>query len=104
MRVLVITSVFPNPRDPKCGDRNREQLRALARRGDEVTVINVAQVTGAPYTRLLPQAARHAMLPKSAVADGMTIHYVQQLPMPEVVLGAAAPLLLGALLPYRDLA
>lgn len=104
MRVLAITPIFPNRLEPLYGPYNRQQFKALVRRGVEMRVLcAVPYVPGARIARVPKRAAQLSALGKGDVIDGLETRYLRRLYLPAVGVPVAVPLYLASLLPHRDL-
>ncbi|HEY2512865.1 MAG TPA: glycosyltransferase family 4 protein [Polyangiaceae bacterium] len=106
MRVVAITQIWPNSKEPTRAPFNRQQFRCLARHCDLSVIAAVAHLPGAS---LLPSKFRPprwddlAKLPPREPIDGIDTHYMRQLYVPRVGVPVAVPLYLASLAPHRAL-
>ncbi|MBI2392725.1 MAG: glycosyltransferase family 4 protein [Deltaproteobacteria bacterium] len=99
MRVLVVTKIFPNAREPSSAPFNRQQLAALARRC-EVEVL--ATIPWLPGARLLPGTSRAVQLvdvPARDTIDGLPVEHPRYAYVPKVGDAVASALYAASVLP-----
>jgi glycosyltransferase involved in cell wall biosynthesis len=85
MRVLALTSLYPNPLEPHRAPFNRQQLRALASE-HEVRVIAPIAWTGELAARRAGKSSG-LLADRQRVCDGMTIHHPRYAYTPKVLRG-----------------
>jgi teichuronic acid biosynthesis glycosyltransferase TuaC len=74
MTVLVLSHMFPNPRDPGAGIFVLEQIKALRDAG--ATILVVSPTPWAPRRlRLLPSVRKYSVVPRRSVVDGFVIQH-----------------------------
>jgi teichuronic acid biosynthesis glycosyltransferase TuaC len=74
MTVLVLSHMFPNPRDPGAGIFVLEQVRALRNAG--ATILVVSPTPWAPrWLRFLPSVGKYSVVPRRSVVDGFVIQH-----------------------------
>jgi glycosyltransferase involved in cell wall biosynthesis len=81
MRLIVCSSIFPNPVEPNKGIYVYKTVRAMAERAD------VAVLAAVPYfPKALPvaQYARYSQVPADAVVDGVRIRHPRVLVTPKI--------------------
>jgi teichuronic acid biosynthesis glycosyltransferase TuaC len=103
MRVLAITKIFPNSREPLSAPFNRQQFAELAKLCELTVLAAIPYVPLAGVTRVPARAGKLASLPASERVAGIETHYLRQLYVPKVGLSVAVPLYLASLGPYRRL-
>jgi glycosyltransferase involved in cell wall biosynthesis len=83
MRVLALTSLYPNPLQPHLANHNRRMLRHLARRNDVVVIAPVA------WTEELAARRRGERLPpgRRAELDGLDVRHPRYLFTPRALRG-----------------
>jgi teichuronic acid biosynthesis glycosyltransferase TuaC len=99
LRVLSISTLFPNAARPAFGLFVARQAEALARRGDtEMVVINPVAIAPPPLGRFLNTAEERA-LPAKAQDWGVTVHYPRFPYIPRYGVRFNAALIARAVLP-----
>ena len=74
MTVLVLSHMFPNPRDPGAGIFVLEQVRALRNAG--ATILVVSPTPWAPrWLRFLPSVGKYSVVPRRSVVDEFVIQH-----------------------------
>jgi teichuronic acid biosynthesis glycosyltransferase TuaC len=74
MTVLVLSHMFPNPRDPGAGIFVLEQIKALRDAG--ATILVVSPTPWAPRRlRFLPSVRKYSVVPLHSVVDGFVIQH-----------------------------
>ncbi len=99
LRVLALTKIFPNPRQPLGAAFNRQQFAALARRADLQVVVPVQWFPGAARFGDRTEAGKLARVPAYDWVDGMFVRYPRVFHVPRVDYPAAAGLYLASLFP-----
>jgi glycosyltransferase involved in cell wall biosynthesis len=108
MRVLVITSIFPNAQAPTAGPYNRYQFTELAKQGCTVEVLaTIPWFPGADQVRKYSPYGSHIAAPRrTEVIDGLRVEHPRTFYIPKVGLAVAGPLYAASLLPsvarYRN--
>lgn len=108
MRVLAITSIFPNAQAPTAGPYNKHQLAELAKQGCTVEVLaTIPWFPGADRVRkCTPYGTDLAELPRTEVINGLPVEHPRTFYVPKVGLPVAGPLYVASLLPsvarFRD--
>lgn len=92
MRVLVLTRIFPNAKEPLSSPFNRQQFAALATRCDVEVIAPVPWFPGARAFGQRLRAGRLADLEPLAHVDGMKVRYPRALYLPLVGTPLAVPL------------
>jgi teichuronic acid biosynthesis glycosyltransferase TuaC len=99
LRVLSISTLFPNAARPAFGLFVARQAQALARRGDtEMVVINPVAIAPPPFDRFINSAEERA-LPTTAQDWGVTVHYPRFPYIPRYGVRWNAALIARAVLP-----
>jgi teichuronic acid biosynthesis glycosyltransferase TuaC len=99
LRVLALTKVFPNPRQPLAAAFNRQQFSALARRADLKVVVPVQWFPGAAHFGDRTEASRLARIPDYDWVEGMFVRYPRVFHLPRIDYSLAAGLYVASLLP-----
>jgi glycosyltransferase involved in cell wall biosynthesis len=81
MRILVLSSVFPNPAQPQFGVFVRERMARVAA---QCEIVIVAPVPWFPFNRLF-RGLRTGDIPFFEVQDGMSVHHPRFLSVPGVL-------------------
>ncbi len=99
MRVLIITNLFPNAKQPHAASFNRQQFAALGKTCD---VKVLATLPWYPGQRLLGRFATRKVaqgLPTEEYIDGLKVFHPKTLHLPKVGTSISAPLFAASLLP-----
>jgi teichuronic acid biosynthesis glycosyltransferase TuaC len=99
LRILVLTKVFPNARQPFAAAFNRQQFAALAQRSDLQVVVPVQWFPGAARLGDRTLAGKLARVPGYDWIDGMFVRFPRVLHLPRIDYPAAAGLYVASLLP-----
>jgi teichuronic acid biosynthesis glycosyltransferase TuaC len=74
MTVLVLSHMFPNPRDPGAGIFVLEQIKALRDAG--ATILVVSPTPWAPrWLKFLPSVRKYSLVPRRSVVDGFVVQH-----------------------------
>ncbi len=102
MRVLVVTKIFPNAREPLSSPFNRQQLAALARGGGTSCDVEVlATIPWFPGASLFASRSRAGALvdvPRRDTIDGLPVTHPRFLYVPKIGDGVAVALYAASLL------
>ncbi|HKA89866.1 MAG TPA: glycosyltransferase family 4 protein [Haliangiales bacterium] len=96
MRVLIVTRLYPNARDPSFSPFNRQQFAALARRCDVSVVASIPWFPGARLFARWSAAGRLVGVPREERIDGLPVVHPRYLYVPRVH-GAAGALYAASL-------
>jgi teichuronic acid biosynthesis glycosyltransferase TuaC len=99
LRVLVVTKVFPNAKEPHAAAFNRQQLAALARRADVDVRAVLPWFPGAALLGQRTRAGALADLPQYAWADGLFVRHPRVLHLPRIDYTVAPALYVASLWP-----
>lgn len=99
LRVLVLTKIFPNPRQPLAAAFNRQQFGALAQRADVQVVVPVQWFPGAARFGDRTDAGKLARVPAYDWVQGMFVRYPRVFHLPRIDYSAAAGLYVASLWP-----
>lgn len=103
MRVLAITQIWPNGKEPLSSPFNVQQFKALATRCELKVLSAVAYFPLAGRTGQPPRPALLADLPARETIAGIETTYMRQLYLPKIGVPVAVPLYLASLAPHRAL-
>ena len=96
MRVLVLSSVFPNPPQPNLGVFVRQRMRQVARHCD---VVVAAPVPWFPMNRWI-RGSRWAGIPWVEQQDGLTVHHPRVFSVPGFAKALDGFFYFASLLPF----
>jgi teichuronic acid biosynthesis glycosyltransferase TuaC len=99
LRVLVVTKVFPNPREPHMAAFNRQQLGALARMADVDVWAVLPWFPGAGLLNGRTRAGLLQDVPTFAWTDGLFVRHPRVLHLPRVDYSFAPALYVASLWP-----
>jgi teichuronic acid biosynthesis glycosyltransferase TuaC len=99
LRVLALTKIFPNARQPLAAAFNRQQFAALARRAALQVVVPVQWFPGAARFGDRTDAGKLAQVPAYDWVDGMFVRYPRVFHLPRIDYPAAAGLYWVSLYP-----
>ena len=99
MRVLAITSLFPNAEQPLSAPFNRQQFAALSKLCDLEVLATLPWFPGAGRLGGGSAAGRAVGVPASDVIDGMSVYHPRTLHLPVVGGAISGPLYAASLLP-----
>lgn len=102
MRVVVVTKIFPNSKEPLSAPFNRAQIEALSRSCHVEVCSAIPHVPLATVTGVPARSARLASLPARERVGGVEVTYVRQWYVPRIGSAVAVPLYLASLAPHLD--
>ena len=100
MRILVVTKIFPNAREPLSSPFNRQQLAALGRRCDVRVLATIPWFPGVSLFGRWSSAGRLRGLPRSEEIDGLPVQHPRFLYLPRFGHAASAALYAACLAPH----
>src|SRR5581483_7193155 len=99
MRVLVVTKIFPNAREPLSAPFNRQQMAALARRVPVEVLAAIPWFPGAKALGRWSPAGRLTEVPRTDRIDGVAVTHPRVLYLPRFGHVASAALYAASVLP-----
>jgi glycosyltransferase involved in cell wall biosynthesis len=103
VRVLAITQIWPNGKEPLSSPFNVQQFRELAKRCELRVLAALAYFPLAKVTKQPPRPALLADLPACETIAGIETTYMRQLYVPAIGVPVAVPLYVASLAPHREL-
>ncbi|MFH1131972.1 MAG: glycosyltransferase family 4 protein [Pseudomonadota bacterium] len=99
MRVLVITNLFPNAKEPLSAPFNKQQFVALAQLCDVNVLGVIPWFPGARVFSRFSQAGKLVVVPHTEIIDGLTVHHPRWLHIPKIGNAIAGLLFAASLFP-----
>jgi glycosyltransferase involved in cell wall biosynthesis len=100
VRVLCITKIFPNVKEPLSSPFNRQQLGALARQCEVEVLATIPWFPGARAFARGSAAGRLVDVPRADVIDGIRVRHPRFLYLPKAARSWQGPLYAGSLVPH----
>jgi len=97
VRVLIVTRLFPNARDPTFASFNRQQFAALGRRCEVEVLATIPWFPGAALFSRWTAAGRLVDVPRAESIAGLRVSHPRYLHLPRIGRGAADLLYAGSL-------